>query len=174
LGWGCAQTHGGAEAIATEHLGDQGFEVYCPRYVPPSRERDRNPVLYPLFPGYVFVMITPGRWWGSINNTRGVIRLLTTRGDGLGVPLTVTDEEMARVREHCPAIRRRGAADLRFAPNTIVRVRHAGNPFFEHVGTVAGMTKKQRVRVLMCLFNHETEVVFDYDDLVPADAVAAG
>lgn len=148
-----------------DNLLRQGFDAFCPRYVLPVDAHRFRPPLHLLFPGYVFVLIHPDTRWRSINGTSGVVRLMTTGADDPR-PMVIRDEEMARVRAHLPTPRRWAekpppSLDV----DTVVRVRHPGSPFFERIGTVTGMTKRQRVRVLMALLGRDTEVVFDYDDL---------
>lgn len=145
-----------------ENLLRQDFDAFSPRYVLPTDRHLERPTPQLLFPGYVFVLIDPSRWWGPINNTRGVLRLLVAGG----YPMSVTDEEMARVLALRPPLRRGDAPPSRDIPtDAVVRVRDRGSPFFEVVGTVSGMTRKQRVRVVMSLLSRDVEVVFDLQDV---------
>jgi transcriptional antiterminator RfaH len=75
-GWAVFTTHPNTEDQAENHLTQQGFEAYCPRYT--CRRRigtTLQPVARPLFPRYAFVWLsnTP---WHSILYTTGVSDLL--------------------------------------------------------------------------------------------------
>ena len=57
--WCCAQTEPQREAAATHFLGLAGYEVDCPRLRLVRQRRGRRVVSrVPLFPSYLFVMIT--------------------------------------------------------------------------------------------------------------------
>ena len=79
INWFVAHTHPLKEIIAQQHLLEQGFEVYLPRFKKIRRHaRKVEEVLVPLFPRYIFIgMNMEVARWRSVNGTRGVSYLLT-------------------------------------------------------------------------------------------------
>ncbi|HQS83369.1 MAG: transcriptional activator RfaH [Alphaproteobacteria bacterium 16-39-46] len=76
--WCVAHTQSLKETLAQQHLRDQGFDVYLPRFKKLRRHaRKTDEVLVPLFPRYIFVGIDPEiSPWRKINGTRGISYLL--------------------------------------------------------------------------------------------------
>lgn len=76
--WCVAHTQPLKEVIAQQHLLDQGYEVYMPRFKKTIRHaRKVEEKLVPLFPRYIFVGIDMDvAGWRSVNGTRGVSHLL--------------------------------------------------------------------------------------------------
>ena len=79
INWFVAHTHPLKESIAQQHLLEQGFEVYLPRFKKTRRHaRKVEEVLAPLFPRYIFIGMDIERArWRSVNGTRGISYLLT-------------------------------------------------------------------------------------------------
>jgi transcriptional antiterminator RfaH len=96
--WYVVYTRTNAEQQAAVNLGNQGFEVYLPRYRKTRRHARRiEEVLKPLFPRYLFVKIDLGaQAWHSVNGTRGVIQLVSFGDTPAAVPDAVIDELHAR------------------------------------------------------------------------------
>ena len=117
--WCCAQTEPKCEAAATHFLGLGGYQVYCPRLqlVRPRHGR-KDP---PLFPGYLFVLITVG-WW-SARWSPGVVRLLTA-GDA---PMPVPDALIAEIRSR----ERNGLVELPKPPPGLTEVTVKGRHFVQ-------------------------------------------
>lgn len=159
MSWGCIHTYNGMEERVVENLGRVGhrldgnvsYEAFCPHYARPNPTKPTEYREVPLFPGYVFVKFDAERPWHSINSTRGVIRMLTTRS-GSPRPLMLDDRVIDGLR-----ISRLSGKLL--APDTRVKVRKAGSlQGFE--GTVLRLTAAQRIVVLMSFFDRTTEVEF--------------
>ena len=160
-GWACVHTYSGSERRAVENLVRQGYEAFCPQHMRPSRADVRKTVSYPLFPCYVFVLITVDQRWRSINSTYGVIRLLTNHGPGDPRPLFVRDDKISEIRVLAQTV-----ADP-MPVGTVVRVRQRSNPLYDMVGEVVAMDGVMRVSVLMSIFNRDVVVEFvDPNDLV--------
>src|ERR1700674_1287007 len=94
--WFVVRTQSRAEEKAMQHLTNQGFAAYLPRYRRRVRHARRNEiVLRPLFPGYLFVHLDPNRCrWRSINGTVGVHEILAN-GD---TPLAVLDRIIEEIK----------------------------------------------------------------------------
>ncbi|WP_235075722.1 transcription termination/antitermination protein NusG [Holospora undulata] len=80
--WCVAHTQPLKELVAQQHLLDQGFEVYMPRFKKTVRHaRKVEEKLAPLFPRYIFVgMDLSSARWRSVNSTRGISHLLMSNG----------------------------------------------------------------------------------------------
>ncbi|MDP2193133.1 MAG: transcription termination/antitermination NusG family protein [Alphaproteobacteria bacterium] len=97
--WCVAQTQPLKEHVAQQHLLDQGYDVYMPRFKKVCRHaRKVEEKLVPLFPRYLFVGIDPNTArWRSINGTRGVSHLLMSHGlRPACVPPRIIDELRAQ------------------------------------------------------------------------------
>lgn len=82
------------EKKVARHLAVRSLEYYLPLYTERSRWTDRTVTLErPLFPGYIFVRVSPETRI-SIISTPGALKLL---GDGR--TRTVDSAEIARIRE---------------------------------------------------------------------------
>ena len=76
--WCVVHTQPLKELIAKQHLLDQGYEVYMPRFKKICRHaRKVEEKLVPLFPRYIFVgMDLSSARWRSVNGTLGISHLL--------------------------------------------------------------------------------------------------
>lgn len=92
--WNVLQVTANHEKRVSRHLSVRGLEHFVPIYKERSRWSDRTVVLErPLFPGYVFIQLSPQNRVAVIS-TPGVVRLLgDSRSD------TVSAEEIQRIRE---------------------------------------------------------------------------
>jgi transcription antitermination factor NusG len=88
-----AQTHGGLERHAQDHLKRQGFDTFLPEY--------RDGRMLRLFPGYIFLWFDVedrSVRWQCVNSTRGVIKLLPREGL---VPRALPDGFVEELRDRC-------------------------------------------------------------------------
>jgi transcription elongation factor/antiterminator RfaH len=155
--WGVAQTETRREATAARFLADQGFVTYLPRIRVQKR-------VQPLFPSYLFVRIE-SRWW-NINQTIGVIALLTT-GDA---PARLRDNviEIIKAKERGGIVRLPDPNQLRSG----ARVRITRGSFEGHIAIYQGMSGKDRERVLLNLLGRKVLAEVHKQDLVPAPDLA--
>jgi transcription antitermination factor NusG len=95
--WFVVWTHSQCETLVEDGLERKRFEVLLPRVRVPSRRHDRRIVLMqPLFPGYVFVRLTPSREACiDVASTEGVVRMIGERWD---LPYSIPTEEMESIR----------------------------------------------------------------------------
>lgn len=164
-------TYANRERYAIKNLANQGYEAFCPlEYRPGTGSAKGRMVEVPLFPCYAFVRLAEDQPWRSINGTYGVIRLLTVPS-AVPRPMMVLVRDLdQRVAEALAALEK--AAVDPFAPGTIVRV--VSGPFTSFEGTVSGMDKHQRLRVLMSIFDRSTVVTFDDPSMVELAREAVG
>lgn len=161
--WAVVQVQPRAEDKARQHLANQGFMPYLPRYRRRVRHARRiEIVLRPLFPGYVFVRLDPTKSrWRSINGTVGVRRVLTDGEVPRRVPERIVREIMAREDGN-------GAVTL--LPPTFVRgqpIHIVEGPFADCDGLFQELRDDQRVVLLFTLLGREVRTV------VPVTAIAA-
>jgi transcription antitermination factor NusG len=154
MSWAVAQTYGSCERKAIDNLRRQGYEAFFPLFAHPSKSDISRTIESPLFPCYVFVQLEPQQPWHSINNTYGVIRLLTDRNRICPRPTLVPDEKIDEILFLAKA------AIEPMPIGTHVRVRHRDSPFYDMSGTVVEMSKSMCVSVMMSIFNRDVVVEF--------------
>lgn len=155
--WSVAQTETRREGTAQRFLGDQGFTTYLPRIKVKKR-------VVPLFPGYLFVRIFD-RWY-SVNQTIGVIHLLTA-GD---TPAQIRDSivDQIKAKERAGIVRLPPPQGLRVGQ----QVRVLRGSFEGHIGLYAGMSGKDREKVLLDLLGRKVPVDFHKADIIPTQEIA--
>jgi len=152
--WAAARIRTDQTKRACWHIERQGFEVYSPK-CRPSRRSVR---IVPLFPGYLFVCIVDR--WHCLLGTYGVIDLIRS-GD---LPARVREDEIQRMRrqEGCDGVIELPL--LRFKPGERVRVTRGA--FVDRVGLCAGLSARDRVRVLFQIFEREVPIELHERDLI--------
>lgn len=154
MGWGCVHFYSnfGSEDRVVRELTRQGYETFCPKYLTPRPTKITENKVLPLFPGYLFVQLMPETQWHAINSTPGVIRLLTHKHGVDSVRPMLLPNDLVD-----------GWRTSRFEalpPMTEVRVRRRDHPFYDRIGTVVGMTKDERISVMMHLFSRDMTIEF--------------
>jgi transcription antitermination factor NusG len=155
--WSVAQTETRREGTAARFLADQNFTTYLPKIKVKQR-------VTPLFPSYVFVRIID-RWW-SVNQTIAVIRLLTAGDQPAQIRDSIVDTIKAKER----------GGIVRLPPPQGLRVgetvRVLRGSFEGHIGLYAGMSGKDRERVLLDLLGRKVPVDFHKADIVSTPDIA--
>jgi transcriptional antiterminator RfaH len=147
------------EAAAGHFLALNGYTSYCPRLRVIRRSHGRKVELrQPLFPSYLFVLVTSG-WW-TARWCPHVVRLLTAGDDGpMHVPEAIVDEIKAREVG--------GLIELpkppRLRPGDRVRIWRG--PFRDHLAIYSDMKPRQRVEVLLQLLGAAQKVVLAEADI---------
>jgi transcription antitermination factor NusG len=142
--WSVAQTETRREQTAARFLADQGFLTYLPK-IKIAHKR-----IVPLFPSYLFVRIVD-RWW-NVNQTIGIISLLTTGDAPARIRDTVVD--LIRAKERGGIVRLPDPKRMQIG----AKVRILKGSFEGHFGIYAGMTGKDRERVLLDLLGRKVNV----------------
>jgi transcription antitermination factor NusG len=75
--WAVVHTHPAAENIASHSLTRNGYETYLPLMAVRSRlfKRPGARQFVPLFPGYLFLALSPGQGWVAARYSQGVHKL---------------------------------------------------------------------------------------------------
>jgi transcription antitermination factor NusG len=159
--WAVARTQTRRECVAAHFLALGGFETYRPRILRSHTSRKgltlERPA--PLFPSYVFVLIT--LQWHAVNNTIGVVRLIM---DG-GHPARLADTAVAQVRaRELEGYVQLPPASPRFHHGQ--RVSIIRGPFEGHDGLYAGQAAHERERVLLKLLGRRIPVAVPCADVV--------
>jgi transcriptional antiterminator RfaH len=161
--WAVVNTQPHRERIALENLARQAFTTYCPMVRRRVKHARRTcDVSRPLFPGYLFVHISPQtQRWRPIVSTLGV-RMLVRFGEQLAF---VEDDLIRELRSH-----EIDGEIVRPARSYTVgqSVHVAGGPFDGLIGTIIDMDDKDRLVVLMNLLSRPVKVQVAAGMVVPA------
>jgi transcriptional antiterminator RfaH len=161
--WCCVQTAPAREAAAEHFLRLAGYgQIYLPRLRIVSRRQGCRIVQkLPLFPNYLFLLVTAG-WWAA-RWCPHVARIITNGG---AEPAHVPDEliESMRRREVDGAVELPKPPGLK--PGDHVRVTQG--PFAGHLGLYAGMKPRERIEVLLQVLGAAQKVTLSKDAVEPA------
>jgi transcription antitermination factor NusG len=161
--WFVVRTKPRREEYAQDQLTRRGVDTFLPRILEPGRASG-EPVVGPLFPGYLFASIDLSTQYTRVIWAPGV-RSLVAFGD---VPSPVDPEVVEFLQTRC------GAEGIVYAvpsfdDGDLVRVRTG--PLAGLVGVVHGrVSGRCRVRVLMELLRRRTHVTVPVDLLEHASA----
>jgi transcriptional antiterminator RfaH len=153
--WFVVHTQPLKEELAQQHLREQNFDVYLPRYKKTRRHaRKVDEVLAPLFPRYLFVGIDlEVDQWRSVLGTRGVSYLLMTDGQPAFVSSRIID-----------ALKDQETGDGLVPINSMAlfvkgdKIRVLEGPFKEYVAVFEKMDDKQRVQLLLNCLGREVNI----------------
>jgi transcriptional antiterminator RfaH len=153
--WYVIHTLPKGEEKALQHLQQQGYEAFLPRFHKTRRHaRKMEVVIAPLFPRYMFVRFdAENEPWLAINSTRGVAYLVRQKGCPMPVPMGVIEELMHRadVKEVVPL----SSLELFEAGATLEILEGA---FAGHTGTFEKMSDSERVQLLLNVLGREVKI----------------
>jgi transcription antitermination factor NusG len=152
--WAVAQVYSNQEQRAIVNLRRQEFKCFFPFFFETTEKKQTSTV--PLFPGYVFVEINPEQPWGLINNTYGVIRLLTTKRNK---EVIVDRVPSLSLQPFLRLLIANPFKEVRIPLNSVVRIRRGA--FADNVAVVK--LSKEEKRVLLFQFLGR-EVEFEFQD----------
>lgn len=152
INWFVAHTQPLKEPIAQQHLLEQGFEVYLPRFKKIRKHaRKVEEVLLPLFPRYIFVgMDMEVARWRSVNGTRGISYLLTNNDYPAAMPNYVIQN-----------LKSQETSDSIVPVSTLLtftkgdKVRILDGVFKDQIATVENLDANQRIRLLLSFMGRE-------------------
>ncbi len=163
--WYAVYTQPRNEERAQQHLANQGFDVFLPRYLKRrSHARRVTEVAAPLFPRYLFVSFNANEQrWRAIRSTRGVIDLVSNGNTPVPVPETVIAEmESRRDADGFVVIVRH--LDLKRG----MKIRIDSGPFAAHEAIFEAQRDEDRVVALLTLMGREVLVQIPIRDVMPA------
>ena len=151
LPWFAAQLKPNGMAKAREHLKRQAFQVFAPEIkASTTKSGKRIDTRKPLFPGYIFVSFDPDdQAWTAINNTRGVLRLVSSSGH---YPTALPSEFMAGLMARC------NADGLLLPPSGLEEgdtIRVLSGPFADHVSRIEAINDSERISILIELMERK-------------------
>ena len=161
--WVVLNTQPHREGVAVENLRRQQFSTYCPMVRRQVRHaRKTTNVLRPLFPGYLFVGLEPGRQrWRPLLSTVGVRTLV--RFGNAPAHLDAKFIECLKAREAD------GAVEISVPEFRIGQeVRFAGGAFDGLVATIVAMSEKDRMTLLLNLLQGRVRVTVNASALTAA------
>ena len=152
ISWFVAHTQPLKEQKAEQHLLEQGFEVYLPRFKKIRRHaRKVQEVVAPLFPRYLFVgMDLEAARWRSVNGTQGVSYLLMNQDRPAQVPNSIIDA--LKTQENAEGILSVGSL-IAFSMGDKVRILEG--TFKDHTAIFEKLDDKQRVHLLLAFMGRE-------------------
>ena len=160
--WAVVNTQPHRERFALENLLRQEFRAYCPMIRRQRRHgRQVTDVLRPLFPGYLFVQVSPNtQRWRPMLSTFGV-RSLVRCGDRLSlVENSLVQSLKAREID--------GVIAKPASPYCVgQQVRIAGGAFDGLVATIIDMNERDRIIVFMDLLKRSVKVTVGEHQLSP-------
>lgn len=155
--WFAVHTQSAKEQLAEQHLRQQGFEVYLPRYKKIRRHaRKIDAVLAPLFPRYLFIRLDLTLdLWQKVNGTRGVVYLLMNNN----YPISVSDFVVNNLKAEEDLNGTLPISSLiLFTKGDKVRV--CEGKFAGHTAIFEKLDGEQRVQILLSFLGRETRVSF--------------
>jgi transcriptional antiterminator RfaH len=154
--WCVAHTQPLKELVAQQHLLDQGYEVYMPRFKKTVRHaRKVEEKLVPLFPRYIFIgMDLDSARWRSVNGTRGVSHLLMSNDLNPATVLTwiIDDLRAQEVGGGIVPV----ASLVSFVKGDKVRVLDGA--FADQMMVFESMDDKSRVQLLLTFMGREMKI----------------
>jgi len=158
--WFILQFKPNAHQIALKNLNQQGFETFLPLHTITSRKASRFTNLKrPLFPGYMFITFDKTNIdWHKINNTYGVLRLITFGSILKSVPTTVINNLMKRCDLSGKLL-----PDKRLKSGD--RVKVLKGPFTNFIANVETYENDQRIWVLMDLMGRHAKIQTSVENL---------
>jgi transcriptional antiterminator RfaH len=162
--WFILQFKPNAHHRATMNLNRQGFKTFLPLHDITLRKASRfTNNSRPLFPGYMFIKFDKTKpEWHKINNTFGVLRLVTFNSVLKATPTKFIDKLMSRcdlTGKIIPAGRLKKGDQVK-----VLR-----GPFANFVATVETYETDQRIWILMDLMGRKTKMQTLTKDLQSPD-----
>jgi transcriptional antiterminator RfaH len=156
LHWYLIHTKPAREAVAEFNLRRQGYEVYYPRLLRPTRRRGRwSDRVASLFPRYLFLRLAVGHQaMGPVRSTIGVANIVRFGYDYSVVPDAVIANLRTRADAETGLHRLRGRAP--FTPGSNVRI--VGGVFDGLEGVFQRESGLERVVLLLGLLGRDTFV----------------
>ncbi len=156
LTWCLAYTQPSKELVAKQHLLNQGYEAYLPRFKRICRHaRKTEEKLVPLFPRYIFVgMDLTSARWRSVISTRGVSYLLMSNDvTPARVPAyVINDLRSQEISEGIVPV----SSLATFTRGE--RVRIVDGVFKDQIATFESLDDKSRGRLLLNFMGREINV----------------
>lgn len=163
--WFILQYKANSYQKAAKNLTQLGFEIFLPLHDTTSRKVSRFiNTTQPLFPGYMFVRFDRTETkWHKINNTYGVLRLVTFNSILKSIPATFINNLMKRydLSGKLLPIKKLKEGD---------KVKVSSGPFTNFIATIEKYETDQRIWILMDLMGRKTKLQTPLDSLQPSES----
>jgi transcriptional antiterminator RfaH len=151
--WFILQFKANSHHQAIKNLNQQGFETFIPLHETTSRKASRfKNNTQPLFPGYMFIKFdkTESKWH-KINNTYGVLRLVTFNSILKSISTTFMNNmiEQYEVSGKLLAVKKLKKGD---------QVKILKGPFASFIAKIEEYEADQRIWILMDLMGRQTKI----------------
>lgn len=158
--WFLLQCKPNQQARAQAHLDNQGFATYAPR-LKAERVIRRKRIIRDeaVFPGYLFIQLTPRSDWRALHATRGVSRLVCFNN----APHKIEDGLIAALQQQYNP---QQAPTSLFKPGDTVSI--TGGCFKDLQAIVKAVTSDERIIVLMNILHSQQAMAFPVTQLARA------
>ena len=152
------------EAVAEQHLNNQGFTTYLPRIRVRKQRRGKwTKVVEPLFPRYLFIQCDPDQDnTAPVRSTRGAVGLVR-----IGTELRSVPDEVIEFLKQAEDQDEQLRPDDTWPHQPGDRVQVLGGPFAGLEGVYLEPVAESRAMLLLKLLGRETPVAVDMDSLSP-------
>ena len=162
--WFILQFKSNSHHQAVKNLTQQGFETFLPLHDTTSRKLSRFiNTSKPLFPGYMFIKFDREKSdWHKINNTYGVLRLITFNSLLKAIPTKFVDSLMKRydLSGKLIPVKKLKKGD---------QAKILKGPFANFIATVEKYESDQRIWIFMDLMGRKTKIRTPSDALDLSD-----
>lgn len=145
---------------AEVNLKNQNYECFHPTYPVKCKKKDGVTVsIQPLFPYYLFVLLSDAQNASSIRSTRGVNKIVSFNG----IPATLDHAIVEELQRQCERLHGKTPEALYQVGDRVLVTRGC---FKQVEAVVTAATGEERITLLLNLFNREHEVnmsVFDVE-----------
>jgi transcriptional antiterminator RfaH len=164
--WFILQFKPNSHHLAAKNLNQQGFETFLPLHDITSRKTSRFiSTRKPLFPGYMFVTFDRAKTeWHKINNTYGVLRLVTFNSILKSIPNIFIESLMMRcdLSGKILPIEKLKKGD---------QVKITKGPFKNFIANVEEYETDHRIWILMDFMGRKTKIITPSDGLRLSDCI---
>ena len=163
--WYVIKTKSKQETKAIKNLVNQGFEIFCP-FLPEVRKYKKviSSLNKPLFSSYIFTFLDiQNEKWFKINNTYGVQYLL---GNANLKPTSISSSFIDNLKSVCNEESFINEYYFNFKEND--KVKFINGPFINEIAEIITLDSKNRVLVLLNIFNNKIKVNVNKNNLVLA------
>ena len=159
--WFILQLKANSHNYAAKNLNRQGFEIFLPLHETTSRKASRFvKTTQPLFPGYMFISFDRTKSeWRKINNTYGVLRLVTFNSILKSIPAAFINNLVKRydLSGKLLPIKKLEKGD---------QVEVLNGPFVNFIATIEKYETDQRIWVLIDLMGRKAKIQSPSDTLI--------
>ena len=165
--WYLAQYKPNAAQIAVRNLENQSFCTFLPLLETTKRKgKIFQRQIRPLFPGYVFVQLNPNQGpWRRVNSTRGIARLVCNGTKPSVVPSSIVTALMTNCDKQSVIRQIVGARSSQLQVGGQAQVTRG--PLSGFLTTVTKIEPNNRIKILIEIMGHKTEVAVNADAIQP-------